>query len=103
MSILKEPDAIKQAIYSEGPVEASFTVYQDFMNYKSGVYYHVTGSQLGGHAVKILGWGFDEESGLEYWLAANSWNEAWGDKGFFKIKIGDCEINNMYCATAIVS
>lgn len=44
-----------------------------------GVYQHVTGEMLGGHAIKILGWG--EENGTPYWLAANSWNNDWGDKG----------------------
>jgi len=33
----------------------------------------VSGAQLGGHAIKILGWGVDQ--GTKYWLVANSWNE----------------------------
>lgn len=42
---------------TNGPVEASFTVYNDFLTYKEGVYHHVSGSSLGGHSVKIIGWG----------------------------------------------
>jgi len=84
---------IKSEIYANGPVETGFTVYADFMNYESGVYYHVSGAQEGGHAVKILGWGHDEASGLDYWLCANSWNTTWGEKGFFRIKVGDCDID----------
>lgn len=61
---------------TNGPVEAAFEVYSDFMNYKSGVYKHTTGSLEGGHAVKILGWGV--ENGEDYWLVANSWSPAWG-------------------------
>merc|ERR1711959_461991 len=38
---------IKNAIYTNGPIEVAFIVYQDFMSYKSGVYEHTTGSQLG--------------------------------------------------------
>lgn len=49
------------------------------LNVIAGVYQHVTGEMLGGHAIKILGWG--EENGTPYWLAANSWNGDWGDKG----------------------
>lgn len=49
------------------------------LNAAVGVYQHVTGEMLGGHAIKILGWG--EENGTPYWLAANSWNEDWGDNG----------------------
>jgi len=47
-----------------------------------GVYQHVSGSLLGGHAVKMLGWG--EEDGTPYWLVANSWNTDWGDNGMLQ-------------------
>ena len=80
---------IMQELYESGPVEASFTVYEDFLTYKSGVYQHVTGSALGGHAIKMIGWGV--ENGVKYWLCVNSWNEEWGDKGFFKIIRGNNE------------
>lgn len=76
-------------IYENGPVEASFTVYEDFLTYSSGIYQHVTGSAIGGHDVKIIGWGVEND--VKYWLCVNSWNEEWGDKGFFKIKRGNNE------------
>ncbi|CAF4862023.1 unnamed protein product, partial [Rotaria socialis] len=60
---------IKTEIFTNGPVEAAFTVYADFLTYKTGVYKHTTGSVLGGHAVKILGWGLDGTT--PYWLVAN--------------------------------
>jgi len=66
-------------------------VYRDFMTYKSGIYEHKTGEELGGHAVKIIGFG--RENGVSYWLCANSWGAAWGDSGYFKIKEGDCSID----------
>jgi len=78
--------AIQLEIMRNGPVEAAFEVYADFPTYKSGVYQHVSGELLGGHAIKILGWGV--EDGIDYWLVANSWNTDWGDKGFFKILRG---------------
>ena len=34
-----------------------FTVFTDFLTYKSGVYQHQHGSKVGKHAVKIIGWG----------------------------------------------
>jgi cathepsin B len=74
---------------TNGPVEASFTVYEDFLAYKTGVYKHTTGSALGGHAIKIFGWGVENDS--PYWLVANSWNEDWGDQGTFKIFRGHNE------------
>merc|ERR1712121_36486 len=89
---------IMQELVTKGPVEAAFTVYSDFPQYKSGVYKHTTGSPLGGHAIKIMGYG--EESGVKYWLVANSWNEDWGDKGFFKIARGrdECGIESQVVA-----
>jgi len=80
---------IQAEIMQNGPVEGAFTVYADFPNYKSGVYQHVSGGELGGHAIRILGWG--REDGRDYWLVANSWNPTWGDNGYFKILRGSDE------------
>ncbi|GFS17319.1 cathepsin B [Elysia marginata] len=53
------------------------------------VYKHTSGPLLGGHAVKILGYG--TEDGQDYWLVANSWGTVWGESGYFKIARGDDE------------
>jgi len=79
---------IKEEILKNGPVQTGFMVYEDFMHYKSGVYEYNHGSKLGGHAVKIVGWGVEE--GKEFWIAQNSWGPEWGEKGFFRIKLGQC-------------
>jgi len=88
-SIKDDQTQIMTEIMTNGPVEGAFTVYADFLNYKSGVYKHTAGEELGGHAIRILGWGV--ENNVNYWLVANSWNEDWGDKGFFKILRGTDE------------
>ena len=90
----KSVDDMLQDLYTSGPLTAQFMVYEDFLAYESGVYTHSTGSLLGGHAIKIIGFG--EEDGTPYWTVANSWNEEWGDGGFFKIKRGsnECQIEN---------
>ncbi|CAH0723352.1 unnamed protein product, partial [Brenthis ino] len=82
-------DHIRAELFKNGPVEGAFTVYADLLAYKSGVYKHVVGDALGGHAIKIMGWGV--ENGNKYWLVANSWNSDWGDNGFFKIARGEDE------------
>merc|ERR1712039_989149 len=74
-----------------------FFVHKSFTAYRSGVYKAgnpITDPMLGGHAIKIMGWG--TENGAPYWLVANSWNEDWGDEGFFKIDRGhnQCQIEN---------
>jgi cathepsin B len=80
---------IQNEIMTHGPVEGAFTVYEDFLTYRSGVYQHRTGQMLGGHAIKMLGWGVDGST--PYWIVANSWNEDWGNGGFFNILRGQDE------------
>jgi cathepsin B len=88
-SVERDEKQIMTEIMTNGPVEGAFTVYADFPTYKKGVYQHVSGGELGGHAIRILGWG--TENGTPYWLVANSWNTDWGDNGFFKILRGQNE------------
>jgi cathepsin B len=91
---VKGEQQIMTEIYERGSIESNFLVYEDFVNYKEGVYQYVEGELLGGHAIKIIGWGV--ENGVKYWLCVNSWNEFWGDKGTFKILRGEdhCKIES---------
>jgi cathepsin B len=92
---------IKEEIFNHGPVQTGFMVYEDFMHYKSGIYEFTHGNQLGGHAVKIVGWG--NENGKEFWIAQNSWGPEWGENGFFRIKFGECLFDqNAYVGQANV-
>lgn len=47
------------------------------------MYQHVYGKYIGSHAIKILGWGY--QNSTAYWLAANSWNTDWGDRGLVTV------------------
>jgi len=97
-------DQIQAEITNNGPVEAAFDVFQDFITYTSGVYTHQTGSMLGGHAVKLMGYGTASD-GTDYWLCANSWTTAWGDNGYFKIRRGtdECGIEDGIVAGTVSS
>lgn len=88
---------------TNGPIEVAFTVYADFLAYKSGVYVYTTGDALGGHAVEMVGYG--TENGMDYWLCKNSWTTSWGDQGYFKIQRGTdmCGIEDDAVAGSIVS
>jgi cathepsin B len=81
--------ALMSAIMTGGPVETAFKVYADFENYASGIYHKTSSHSLGGHAVRIVGWG--AENGTKYWKVANSWNPYWGEKGYFRIVRGTNE------------
>ncbi|KAK4710680.1 hypothetical protein R3W88_005193 [Solanum pinnatisectum] len=53
--ISSDPYSIMTEVYKNGPVEVALNVYEDFAHYKSGVYKHITGEYIGGHAVKLIG------------------------------------------------
>jgi C1A family cysteine protease len=81
---LSSPDDVKEAL-THGPLITTMTVYEDFPSYSSGVYKHVTGGQLGGHAISLVG--FDDIG--RYWIIRNSWSGDWGEKGFARISYDD--------------
>lgn len=97
-SVKRNEKDIQKEIMTNGPVEGAFSVYDDLLAYKSGVYQHVHGKYLGGHAIRILGWGVERNT--PFWLIGNSWNTDWGDNGFFKILRGQdhCGIESQISA-----
>ncbi|KAG5667834.1 hypothetical protein PVAND_015803 [Polypedilum vanderplanki] len=82
----KHADTIKFYLYSNGPMFVGFDVYQNFVDYKSGIYHNISGDKLGGHAVLLIGYG--TENGVDYWILKNSWTTNWGESGFFRFKRG---------------
>ncbi|KAI6171027.1 Cpr-5 [Aphelenchoides bicaudatus] len=80
----KQNDAVMAEIMERGSVVAVYDVYEDFYQYSTGVYQHITGAYSGGHAVRIVGWGV-EPDGTKWWRAANSWGTTWGESGYFRI------------------
>jgi len=100
IDLLSNEDMIQKSMLLGGPVETAFTVYGDFPNYDSGVYHQTNSTVLGGHAVKIVGWG--ELEGTKYWRIANSWTSNWGEKGYFLMLRGvdECGIESQAMASS---
>jgi len=107
-------EAMKEALVSRGPLSVSFEVYDDFMQYKSGIYYH-TGlkASSGGpyiplevtnHAVLLVGYGTCPVTGHNYWTVKNSWGEGWGEGGFFRIRRGvdECAIESIAVEATVI-
>jgi len=95
-------NAVKNDIYSTGPVETYFMVYEDFYYYSSGIYTPTTTQEVGYHAVKVIGWGVT--NGVNYWLVQNSWGTSWGIDGFFMIEAGTCtfdEVDHFVSGTVV--
>jgi cathepsin B len=87
----------KSGLFNQGPVEAAFDVYDDFISYSGGVYKRTSDNLLGGHAVKVIGWGKDTD-GTEFWVVANSWGPKWGEAGHFRIAFGECSFEEQLWA-----
>ena len=86
--VLEGVSEIKNQISSQGPVASLIAVTREFLLYRDGIYdetlsdYKLEGTQ----AVKIVGWGADDE-GQEYWIIENSWGTSWGQDGFAHVKM----------------
>lgn len=94
---------MKLELVLRGPMAVAFEVYSDFMLYKEGIYHH-TGLQddfnpfeLTNHAVLLVGYGTDPESGEKFWIVKNSWGTSWGEDGYFRIRRGtdECAIESI--------
>ena len=84
-------EAMQREILAHGPLQVAFFVFDDFMQYQSGIYRRSRAAHgpVGGHAARLVGWG--AEGGVDYWIAANSWSPRWGERGFFRIRRGTNE------------
>ena len=81
---VKDIAKVKAAL-AHGPLMTTMSVYADFLLYGGGVYKHVAGDSLGGHAISIVG--YDDAKGA--WIVRNSWGEDWGERGYFMISYDD--------------
>jgi len=80
-------DAMKQAIYGNGPIACSIQSTSGFLDYTGGVYKESLSSISPNHVVSLVGWG-ETENGEAYWIGRNSWATYWGEWGFFRIAMG---------------
>jgi cathepsin X len=72
-------------IHNRGPLACAIGATQPFeLNYTSGVYQEYSDIPSN-HIVSVSGWGVDRETNTEYWIVRNSWGEAWGEKGWFRV------------------
>ena len=99
-------NAIKNELVQNGPVQATFYVYEDFMHYHSGIYKHQNGRLLGLHAVKIVGFNksYTASNTTSYWIVANSWGTQWGGMGgYFYIAENECAFEeDVYTGTPLI-
>ena len=63
-----------------------------FALYKSGIYTETSHNSLN-YVMLLVGYGTDNQTGLDYWLLKNTWGKDWGEDGFIRIARNN---NNKY-------
>jgi cathepsin B len=88
---------IMAEIMAGGPVYLAFEVYGNLFDHTNGVHTPdtVASDYQGLHSVVAYGWG-TEDDGTPYWLCQNSWGQAWGEGGRFKLQRGKGLVESAY-------
>ena len=91
---------IMDQLVNYGPVVASIDCYSDFQSLRGGescfqtIYeYDGTSRSVGGHAVVIVGYGY--ENSKYYWIIQNSWGENFCNGGFAKVEFAQIGIEKV--------
>lgn len=73
-----------QAVATKGPVLVSVAG-SPFFKYSSGVFDGCDADAVLNHAVILVGYGTDGDTGAKYWRIRNSWGPHWGEDGYMRI------------------
>eukprot|EP00758_Cryptobia_borreli_P010749 Tbor_TRINITY_DN5598_c3_g1::TRINITY_DN5598_c3_g1_i1::g.12522::m.12522/K08568/CTSZ; cathepsin X len=83
---------MKAEIFKRGPIACGIDagpIYEwGFGPNRTSVFSNGQGKLNIDHDISVTGFGYDYETGTDYWIIRNSWGEYWGDNGFFKLKMG---------------
>ncbi|KAL3119043.1 hypothetical protein niasHT_003826 [Heterodera trifolii] len=72
-------------IHNRGPIACAIGATEQFdLNYTGGIFQQTSDAPTN-HIVSVSGWGWDDASNTEFWIVRNSWGDAWGETGWFRI------------------
>ncbi|GMI48872.1 hypothetical protein TrCOL_g7275 [Triparma columacea] len=73
------------ALATVGPLAVNVDA-SNWHNYESGVYDGCEYDAMDiDHVVVLVGYGTDEDTGLDYWLVRNSWSPTFGEAGYIRL------------------
>lgn len=56
-----------------------------FLYYSSGIFDDPDCCTTQNHAMLVIGYDTDEETGYDYWIVQNSWGMVWGEDGYMRL------------------
>jgi C1A family cysteine protease len=59
---------------------------RSFQMYKSGIYSDPECGFKLDHGVLLVGYGYDKDYDMDYWIIKNSWSYSWGENGYIRIQ-----------------
>lgn len=89
---------LKKALVQFGPIVVDLNTHQrNFKLYKEGIYNDAKckGTEAT-HAGVIVGYGTDNELGIDYWIFKNSWSKYWGEDGYMRIAMNNNSFGGFY-------
>lgn len=78
--------ALMDAVAFEGPIAVSVDATY-WSSYAGGIFDGCSYAKniTQNHAVQLVGYGHDYESGKDYWVIRNSWGPRWGEDGYMRL------------------
>ena len=99
---------IMDQLVNKGPVVTGISAYDDFSALMEDedcpniIYRHNGKGESSGHAVVIVGYGYEETENRYYWIIQNSWGEQFCDGGFVKIEFGQVDVERVAFSEAYI-
>jgi C1A family cysteine protease len=91
---------LKRIVYHQPVSVAIQANKRSFQLYKKGIYSDLQcGTELD-HGVLLVGYGYDNNYNMKYWIIKNSWGSEWGENGYIRI-LRDIDDQRGLCGIAM--
>jgi hypothetical protein len=77
--------ATMEALATQGPLSIMVGA-SGWDEYEGGIFFNPSNASFTiDHAVQLVGYGYDTDMRMNYWIVRNSWGTVWGEAGFIRL------------------